>query len=594
MQQRMRLSGLAWLHVMGTVVLVLSVLAAGLVAPAPAWAQDAGDPAPDNSAEIVGPPGPVEPVLPVEPAAWDGPIETLEYVAPDNPVDGVSEAAVWAGKTTRVSVRSDTFIASGDPTDNFGGASTMQLGWPNSRFQASRILIRFDIGPLPNKAKIYNARLFMYLDSGLPAGGPTMRLNGALATRGWDEGSATWNNARDIGGGQWHLGDVSVQPGWKNFGLTSQVQSWVNGQSNNGMVIIGYEVSPYGRVFRSRHFGGSEPYLEVNYECDTLPPVTRVNSLPATSPGSFTVTWGGRDQAPSGCQPTGIRKFSVQYRINGGAWVDWKSTTGTSATFDNFAPNDAVVDFRVRADDNAGNVERFPSSPQASTRVISQAPVVTMTPLPAITNAASFTINWLATSAPGGIASYDVQWQVNNGAWMDLMMGTTQTSYTVTGAQSEFTYGFRARGRDRLGNAGNFPASPQAQTTVVLFPIAKMVPFNPAIINSSSPVTTSFPMFWTGNTPPGTTITQYQIHYRVRDLTGVELQPWTVWQTFPGTITSATFPVALGNGVYDFEATATNNLGQTTPFVGKAEATMVVDLGDTIKPKLFLPQASHR
>lgn len=590
MRQRVHLPGLARLRVMGSALLVLSILLAGLAAPAPAWAQEGADPAPvDQSGEIVGPPLQLEPAPPVEPLPWEGPVETLEYVEPANPVEGATADAVWAGKTIRLAASDDTFIASNDPSDNFGGLSTMAVGWPNDRFGASRALIRFNVGPVPNRAKIYSARLNLFLDSGLPVNGPTMRLAGFLPTRGWGENSATWYNARDIGGSQWHLGDVNTQPGWKSFGLTSQVQNWVNGQTNNGLMIMGFEVAPNGRIFRTRHFGGSEPFLEINYECDTLPPVSQMRALPATSPGSFTVSWSGRDQAPSGCQPTGIRKFFVQYRVNGGGWVDWKSTTGTSATFDNLAPSDSWVEFRVFADDNAGNTERRPSNPQAATRVISQAPVVTMTPLPAITNAANFVINWVATSAPGGIASHDVQWQINNGGWADLLVGTTQTSFTVTGAQSEFTYAFRVRGRDRLGNVGSFPATPQAQTTVVLFPIARMTPFQPNIINSTSPVTTAFTLRWTGNTPPNTIITQYQIHFRVRNFAGGQVQPWTVWQTLDGSVTSASFPITLGNGIYEFEATATNNLGQTTPFAGKAEATMIVDLNDTIKPNEFMP-----
>ena len=142
MQQRVRLRSLAWLRVMGSALLILAVLAAGLAAPANAQAQDAGDPTVDPAAEIVAPPGPVEPVLPVEPAPWDGEVDILEYVEPVTPMDVAGPDAVSAGKTTRLGANSDTFIASGDPTDNFGGLSTMAVGWPNDRYQASRTLIR--------------------------------------------------------------------------------------------------------------------------------------------------------------------------------------------------------------------------------------------------------------------------------------------------------------------------------------------------------------------------------------------------------------------------------------------------------------------
>ena len=54
-------------------------------------------------------------------------------------------------------------------------------------------------------------------------------------------------------------------------------------------------------------------------------------------------------------------------------------------------------------------------------------------------------------------------------------------------------------------------------------------------------------------------------------------------------MTSAEFPIEGGNGIYQFEATATDNLNQTTPYKGKSESSMIVDLGDTFKTKEYLP-----
>jgi hypothetical protein len=247
------------------------------------------------------------------------------------------------------------------------------------------------------------------------------------------------------------------------------------------------------------------------------------------------------------------------------------------------------VDFRTWADDNAGNTEATPSSPQTSTIIVSQAPPVTFTPLPQYTYGSSFTVNWSGGSSPVGVVGYDVQYQVNDGPWIDLVVASPQTSYQFTNAQNESTYGFRARSRDALGNVGTYPAGAEVSTTVVLFPIARITPFFPNIINSTSPVTKTFTVNWTGSTPPGTQITSYQIYVRVFNLQGVQQQPWTLWRTFDGTVTSTTYDVKFGNGIYDFEATATNNLGETTPFSQQPESTMIVDLDDTIDVRTILP-----
>ncbi len=559
MQQRFHLPNLVWLRSCRAGALILALLLAPLVLPAQAWAQD-----------DVGQP-----------------------TAPAEPVELSSDVAV--GQTVKLTALKDTFISSGQPDVNFSGLSNLDVGW-YANFNAVRPLIKFNLDSIPRNSKISGAQLVMYLDFALPANDGSMQLNAAPATQSWSESTADWNNAAGIGGSQFQLGTVGSQPGWASFDLTNQVQQWVNGQSNSGLIIIGDETPSLGRarIFRSREYGGSAPYLLVNYECDTLAPVTTMNPLPTYSTGAFTSSWSGSDRAPSGCKPSGIRKWHVEYRINGGAWVDWKSTTDTSYLFNNFAPNGSFVDFREYADDNAGNIEPKPNGPQTTTTIVSQAPAVTFNPLPTFTYTANFTVNWSAGATPVGVAGYDVQYQVNGGPWLELLSGSPLISYTITNAQSEQAFGFRARARDTLGNAGQFPPGAQVQTTVVLYPIAKMTPFTPNIITSTSLVTTSFTLNWTGSTPPGTTINSYEIYYRVFDFQGTQVQPWTLWQTFGGTVNSAPFPIDLGNGIYAFEAAATNTQGQTTPVTGIPEATMLVDRDDTIQPKTYMSYISSQ
>ena len=71
--------------------------------------------------------------------------------------------------------------------------------------------------------------------------------------------------------------------------------------------------------------------------------------------------------------------------------------------------------------------------------------------------------------------------------------------------------------------------------------------------------------------------------------TGQEVRPWEVWQSFDGTVNSASYTIDLGVGVYQFEAIAFNSIGQATPITGLPEATMIVDLDNTFKPNAYMP-----
>lgn len=221
-------------------------------------------------------------------------------------------------------------------------------------------------------------------------------------------------------------------------------------------------------------------------------------------------------------------------------------------------------------------------------------PYVIIDPLPPVTNVPDFSITWIAIGGPGGLGGYDIQYQVNGGPWLDLVIQTQQPSFLFTGAQNGMTYGFRGRATDKVGHEAPYPRRAQAQTTVEFYPNARIAPFNPNLLNSSSPVTTSFTLTWAGTTPPDTTITQYRIYYRLYDLQGRLRLNWredAPWQVFDGAVTTAVFPLAQlggGDGIYQFQAAATNAIS-TTPFSDVVEAEMIVDLGDTMEQKLLLP-----
>ena len=86
-----------------------------------------------------------------------------------------------------------------------------------------------------------------------------------------------------------------------------------------------------------------------------------------------------------------------------------------------------------------------------------------------------------------------------------------------------------------------------------------------------------------------------QLRYRYTPFGG-PAGNWIVWNTFPGATGSANFDYAalgLGNGLYEFNAVATNSVGQTEPFDpnNPRGASVILDLNDEINLWIFFPLA---
>ena len=94
---------------------------------------------------------------------------------------------------------------------------------------------------------------------------------------------------------------------------------------------------------------------------DTQPPTASVLALPETSPPTFTVQWGGRDDS-------GIESFLVWVRADGGTWEPWLETSELQADYS--GQPGSTYEFAVWALDLAGNwSSNTQLSPQAVTRV---------------------------------------------------------------------------------------------------------------------------------------------------------------------------------------------------------------------------------
>ena len=135
---------------------------------------------------------------------------------------------------------------------------------------------------------------------------------------------------------------------------------WLTGTTDTSASFTGVGGHTYYFRCRARDQAYNVEPLHANADTQTtveaLPPIVRVEPLPAYSPGlnGITVHWSGDD--PGG---SGIRSYDVQYRDGAtGVWTDWLQ--GVSHTAENFSGlMGHTYYFRVRATDNAGNVSAY-------------------------------------------------------------------------------------------------------------------------------------------------------------------------------------------------------------------------------------------
>lgn len=493
----------------------------------------------------------------------------------------------------RIEAKQDAFLSSRHPDTNFGGESILRLGWSTSDFDAARILIEFDVSQLPRPALITKAEFHIFQWALSPPGDPNpLPYRAQFIGTPWDELGVTWNNAHDLGGDT--LLEDTVEPGigWKTVDATELVTLWYLGaRANYGLIATGDETPAANRqrAFYAREEEDWRPFLLVEYTlvCDNLPPTTTMAPLHEYSLDIFQVAWSGTDAAPADCPSTGIAYYSVEYRINGGAWTTWQGTTAlTALPFETLAASSDLVEFRSRAADQSGNIAPFGNA-QASTRIDTEPPLVIVNLLPPVTTATSFMLTWQAVDNLSGVSHYDVQWRENSGPWQTLLETTAQTGHHFTGAQDGVTYDFRVRAADALGNTSLWNNEPQASTKVITaHATAQVTPFVPNVLKPTAAVTTSFPVNWVGFDTPEAPIATVEIYYQHNH------GPWQLWQIFPAGQPSAQFPLqqlGFGDGLYGFESVAVNTLGIREPVSLQAEATIIVDLADAIQVRTHIP-----
>jgi hypothetical protein len=240
-----------------------------------------------------------------------------------------------------------------------------------------------------------------------------------------------------------------------NFEVNVNNSSWTRLLSNTPQTSFQYSGTDGGnyqfRVQASNNNGASfGPWsTSVGTNVDITPPTSSMNALPDyTTATSFWVSWSGSDSG------SGVSTYNVEYQVGSGAWQTLiNNTPQTSFYFQN--AQTAKYGFRVQAVDNAGIVQAWPASAQASTTVLVN-PLALIKPFtPAVIQTAppvTFTVSWQGYTPPGTILTgYTIKYRYNSGAWQTL--GTypaVQTSVVFT-ASAVGTYQFQGTASNDVG-----------------------------------------------------------------------------------------------------------------------------------------------
>jgi hypothetical protein len=279
---------------------------------------------------------------------------------------------------------------------------------------------------------------------------------------------------------------------------------------------------------------------------DNTAPTATMGALAASLTGAVSLT---STTADSG---SGVASVQYQYKLTSGStWTNAcsSSTSPYSCSFNTASVGDGVYDFRAQATDNAGNTGT--STAVFSRRIDNTDPAVTMGAL-----ATNLTATASLTSTPsdgGGIASVQYQYKLSSSStWLNTCSSPT-TPYSCslnTTTLADGVYDFRAMATDNAGRVG-YSAAVNARRIDNTNPAVTMTA--PAAAIGGTVTLASTP------TDAGSGVASVLYEYKLSS-SGTWL---AACSSSSSPFSCAFSTTALADGLYDFRATATDNVGRT-------------------------------
>jgi len=191
------------------------------------------------------------------------------------------------------------------------------------------------------------------------------------------------------------------------------------------------------------------------------PPTPATISVPSTSSGAVSVGWASASTATS---------YTLQHQLNGGSWSTVFTGNATSTSVSETTSGSYA--YRVEACNGGGCGAYKASGTVTVTIPPASAPSLSA---PSSSNTGSYTVSWTGVS---GATSYNLQEQVNSGAWSTIYSGTTLSD--AMSGHANGTYGYRVQ----ACNAGGCSGWSAIVSVTVLFP--PTVPQYPLTLTSDS------------------------------------------------------------------------------------------------------------
>ncbi|MDJ0747865.1 MAG: DNRLRE domain-containing protein [Woeseiaceae bacterium] len=165
-----------------------------------------------------------------------------------------------AGNLVVVDADKDAWIRSDDTDKNNGTSTSNHVRYESGKIE--QVLTRFDVSSITANSQINSAIAWFHLKAGKshPEGPITVHT----VTADWNETTVTW----DSFGGAYRPETIGTIPAqdtgdvWVAINITGLVQSWVNGQPNNG-ILFNSEAEGIHTEYTAREDSSNPPRLEV-------------------------------------------------------------------------------------------------------------------------------------------------------------------------------------------------------------------------------------------------------------------------------------------------------------------------------------------